>query len=41
MPPDDTSRKFQKELNSGAVSLVLMSVLQRNGEPMYGYEIAK
>ncbi|TWU38592.1 PadR family transcriptional regulator [Novipirellula artificiosorum] len=41
MPPDDSGRKFQKELNSGAVSLVLLSVLQRNGEPMYGYEIAK
>lgn len=34
-------RKFQKELNSGTSSLVLLSVLSRSGEPMYGYQIAK
>lgn len=34
-------RKFQKELNSGAVSLVLLSVIHKHREPMYGYEIAK
>jgi len=35
------SRKFQKELNSGTSSLVLLSVLNRSREPMYGYQIAK
>jgi len=35
------SRKFQKELNAGTSSLVLLSVLNRSPEPMYGYQIAK
>ena len=35
------SRKFQKELNAGAVSLVLLSVLENADVPMYGYDIAK
>lgn len=34
-------RKFQKELNAGTSSLVLLSVLSRSKEPMYGYQIAK
>ena len=34
-------KKFQKELNSGTSSLVLLSVLSRSKEPMYGYQIAK
>ena len=40
----DTStltRKFQKELNGGIASLVLLSVLSNSDEPMYGYQIAK
>ncbi|MBI5296120.1 MAG: PadR family transcriptional regulator [Chloroflexi bacterium] len=36
-----STRKFQKELNSGTSSLVLLSVLNRSPEPMYGYQIAK
>jgi len=35
------TRKFQKEMNAGIASLVLLSVLERSGEPMYGYQIAK
>lgn len=35
------NKKFQKELNSGTSSLVLLSVLSRSREPMYGYQIAK
>jgi PadR family transcriptional regulator PadR len=34
-------KKFQKELNSGTSSLVLLSVLSRSRSPMYGYQIAK
>ena len=34
-------RKFQKELNAGIVSLVLMSILGAAREPLYGYQIAK
>ena len=34
-------RKFEKELASGTVSLVLLAVLGRASEPLYGYPIAK
>jgi PadR family transcriptional regulator, regulatory protein PadR len=35
------SRKLQKELNGGLVGLVLLAVLDRSREDLYGYEIAK
>jgi PadR family transcriptional regulator, regulatory protein PadR len=35
------TKKFQKEMNAGTASLVLLSVLSRSNEPMYGYQIAK
>ena len=35
------TKKFQKELNSGTSSLVLLSVLSRSREALYGYQIAK
>jgi PadR family transcriptional regulator PadR len=35
------TKKFQKEINAGTSSLVLLSVLSRSPEPMYGYQIAK
>ncbi|MBM5810946.1 MAG: PadR family transcriptional regulator [Gammaproteobacteria bacterium] len=38
---DRLSQKFQKELNSGLASLVLLSVLEQAGEDLYGYQIAK
>jgi PadR family transcriptional regulator PadR len=38
---DSAARKFQKELNSGLVSLVLLAVLAGSSEDLYGYEIAK
>ena len=38
---DSNGRKFQKELNGGLVGLVLLSVLARSSEDLYGYEIAK
>lgn len=34
-------KKFQKELSAGIVSLALLAVLARAGEPLYGYLIAK
>lgn len=34
-------RKLRKELNSGTVALVLLSMLDGADEPMYGYEIAR
>ena len=37
----ETNKKFQKELNSGTASLVLLGVLNRAKNPMYGYQIAK
>jgi PadR family transcriptional regulator, regulatory protein PadR len=38
---DGLQRKFEKELASGTVSLVLLAVLARATEPLYGYQIAK
>ena len=35
------TKKFQKEMNAGIASLVLLSVLEKSSEPMYGYQIAK
>jgi PadR family transcriptional regulator PadR len=35
------ARKFQKELSAGLVALVLLAVLDRAGEDLYGYQIAK
>lgn len=35
------NKKFQKELKSGTAALVLLSVLNRAAEPMYGYKISK
>jgi len=34
-------KKFQKELNAGIVSLVLLATLAAAREPLYGYQIAK
>lgn len=34
-------RKFQKELNAGIVSLILLSIMAGAKEPLYGYQIAK
>lgn len=34
-------KKFEKELASGTVSLVLLAVLATAREPLYGYQIAK
>jgi PadR family transcriptional regulator PadR len=38
---DAILRKFQKELNAGIVSLILLAILERSMEPLYGYQIAK
>ena len=35
------NKKFQKELNAGIASLVLLSVLDKSKKPMYGYQIAR
>ncbi len=40
-PLDTVARKFQKELNSGLIALVLLSVLDRADGDLYGYQIAK
>lgn len=41
MDTDPHLRKFQKELSAGTVALVLLAVLARAEEPLYGYQIAK
>jgi PadR family transcriptional regulator PadR len=38
---DAAARKFQKDLNAGLVALVLLALLERTDEDLYGYEIAK
>jgi PadR family transcriptional regulator PadR len=38
---DPLARKFQKELNAGLVALVLLAILDRAEEDLYGYQIAK
>lgn len=35
------NKKFQKELLSGISSLVLLTIVERSEEPMYGYQITK
>ena len=35
------TKKFQKEMNAGITSLVLLSLMGQAGEPMYGYQVAK
>lgn len=35
------TRKFEREMKSGTASLVLLSVLAKAKEPLYGYLIAK
>jgi len=39
--PDRLSLKFQRELNAGLVGLVLLAILDRAAEDLYGYQIAK
>ncbi len=41
MDVEGLGRKFQKELNAGLIGLVLLSVLERATEDLYGYQIAK
>jgi PadR family transcriptional regulator, regulatory protein PadR len=46
VPPGDVegdrlSLKFQRELNAGLIGLVLLAVLARAEEDLYGYQIAK
>ena len=41
MEEDAIVRKFQKELNSGTASLVVLGLMDRLAEPLYGYQIAK
>jgi PadR family transcriptional regulator, regulatory protein PadR len=38
---NEAIKKFQKELNGGTASLVLLGVLNNAKSPMYGYQIAK
>jgi PadR family transcriptional regulator PadR len=37
----DSDKKFRRELHSGAVSLVVLSLVKTAGREMYGYELAK
>ena len=37
---NSVDKKFQKELNAGVAALVLLDILNRAEQPMYGYQIA-
>lgn len=44
MGKDDKSKrdeKFEKELITGLISLILLAITNNSGEAMYGYQIAK
>ena len=41
MEEEAVVRKFQKELNSGTASLVVLGLMDRLAEPLYGYQIAR
>ena len=34
-------KKLQRELNAGTVALVMLTIIERAGQPLYGYQIAK
>ncbi len=38
---DTGAKKFRKDINAGLVGLVLLAVLDRSRQDLYGYEIAK
>lgn len=38
---ETANKKFQKELNAGIASLVMLGVLANSPEPLYGYQIAR
>ncbi len=38
---DKPTKKFQKEIGSGTVSLILLSIFSQSEKPLYGYQIAK
>jgi PadR family transcriptional regulator PadR len=38
---DTLDKKFQKELHAGITALILLAVLDKAKDPMYGYQIAK
>lgn len=41
MDEEAIARKFQKELNSGTASLVVLGLMVSSEDPLYGYQIAK
>ena len=38
---NEINKKFRKELSAGTTALVLLSIMSKAEEPMYGYRIAK
>lgn len=41
MAPENARNSLQKQLNAGATSLVLLTLLYQQKRAMYGYEVAK
>lgn len=38
---ENLDKKFQKELHAGITAMILLAVLEKASDPMYGYQIAK
>jgi len=38
---ENLDKKFQKELHGGITAMILLAVLSKTDNPMYGYQIAK
>jgi PadR family transcriptional regulator PadR len=41
LPDHPTLAKFRREITSGSLALMLLALLQRIGEPTYGYDLAR
>ncbi len=41
VPEHPTLGKFRREITSGALALMLLGMLDRIGEPTYGYDLAR
>jgi PadR family transcriptional regulator PadR len=37
----DRDEKFEKDIITGLISLILLAIINRSKDPMYGYQIAK
>ena len=41
VPPRKRDAKFEKDVITGLISLILLAITAKSGKPMYGYQIAQ